>query len=381
MRLIHTRTLELLEFSGDKIPEEYAILSHTWEDEEVTFQDWQDLSVAKKKKGFFKIDKACKQAQAHGLNYLWVDTNCIDKSSSAELSEAVNSMFSWYQEATTCYAFLSDVKPMPRECESVTEDYVKHFCESKWFTRGWTLQELLAPFAITFFSLDWSEIASRSTMAQAISETTRIDTEYLQGNRRYKKASIAQKMSWVSRRVTTRVEDMAYCMLGIFEINMPLLYGEGTKSFTRLQEEIIRHSNDQTIFCWTWVDLVPPGWASLLAPCPQAFRYSANYVSVDSRIINKVTFKMTNAGLSIVLPVAQTCLRATPGISRHGPDGKERRYAKNPISSRTGICLSSVGLVPIAVIREVQPISRTFFVYCLVLHTFETQSVFLFACL
>ncbi|KAK2599591.1 hypothetical protein N8I77_011332 [Diaporthe amygdali] len=306
MRLIHTRTLELLEFSGDKIPEEYAILSHTWEDEEVTFQDWQDLSVAKKKKGFFKIDKACKQAQGHGLNYLWVDTNCIDKSSSAELSEAVNSMFSWYQEATTCYAFLSDVEPMARECESMTEDYVKHFCESKWFTRGWTLQELLAPFAITFFSLDWSEIASRSTMAQAISETTRIDTEYLQGNRRYKKASIAQKMSWVSRRVTTRVEDMAYCMLGIFEINMPLLYGEGTKSFTRLQEEIIRHSNDQTIFCWTWVDLVPPGWASLLAPCPQAFRYSANYVSVDSRIINKVTFKMTNAGLSIVLPVAQT---------------------------------------------------------------------------
>lgn len=305
MRLINTRTLELSEFFGDNIPKRYAILSHRWEDEEVTFRDWQDLTVAKKKKGFFKIGMACKQAQMHGLDYLWVDTNCIDKTSSSELSEAINSMFSWYQKATICYAYLTDVRPMPPEWDEMTEDYVQHFCQSKWFTRGWTLQELLAPGELTFYSRVWSKLASRTTMAGVISETAKIEQKYLFDNSIIKDASVAEKMSWVSRRVTTRIEDMAYCMLGIFDINMPLLYGEGSKAFTRLQEEIIRTSNDHTIFCWTWNHLVPPDWVSLLAPCPQTFRNSGNYVTADNHLVSKLTFKMTNAGLSITLPIVQ----------------------------------------------------------------------------
>ena len=319
MRLIDTETLELHEFWGDAIPE-YAILSHTWEEGEVTFQDWRNLSTEDKmkKRGYFKVGMACRQAQKHCLKYLWVDTNCIDKSSSAELSEAINSMFSWYQNASVCYVYLSDVKSMPNEWhsmtddyvkrfyQSMTDDYVKHFCQSKWLTRGWTLQELLAPTAMTFFSQDWSQIASRSLLEEAISKTTRISIQYLQGDGQYKYASIAQKMSWIARRSTTRIEDMAYCMLGIFDINMPLLYGEEPKSFTRLQEEIIRTSNDQTIFCWTWIDSVPPNWTSLLAPCPQAFKYSENFVTTPLVLRGiKHTYKMTNAGLSINLLVAQ----------------------------------------------------------------------------
>lgn len=143
-------------------------------------------------------------------------------------------------------------------------------------------------------------------MAGVISEMAEIEPKYLSNNSLLKAASVAEKMSWVSRRVTTRIEDMAYCMLGIFDINMPLLYGEGSKSFTRLQEEIIRTSNDHTIFCWTWIDLVPPGWVSLLAACPQAFRNSGNFVCEDSYFVSKITFKMTNAGLSITLPIIQT---------------------------------------------------------------------------
>lgn len=158
---------------------------------------------------------------------------------------------------------------------------------------------------LTFYSRDWSEIASRRTMAKVISATTRIELKYLFDNSLVKDASVAEKMSWVSRRVTTRIEDMAYCMLGIFDINMPLLYGEGSKSFIRLQEEIIRTSNDHTIFCWTWIDLVPPDWVSLLAPCPQTFRNSGNYVTADNHLVSKLTFKMTNAGLSITLPIVQ----------------------------------------------------------------------------
>lgn len=301
MRLIHTHTFELSEFLGGDIPD-YAILSHTWEDGEVTFQDWKDLDTARKKRGFFKIEMACEQARDDGLDFLWVDTNCIDKTSSAELSEAINSMFSWYQQATICYAYLVDVISRPQPSRP---SYWEMFRSSRWFTRGWTLQELLAPSRVVFYSHGWSRIGTREELSQAISKATRIDEAYIQG-KGVQYASIAQKMSWLSRRITTRVEDMAYCMLGIFDISMPLLYGEGSRAFTRLQEEIIRTSNDHTIFCWTWYSKIPSGWVSLLAPSPQAFRDSGQFISVESDTAGTLTFQMTNAGLSINLPVIQT---------------------------------------------------------------------------
>lgn len=304
MRLIHTETLELFEFFGNDIPE-YAILSHTWGHEEVTFKDWKRLDAAKGKAGFSKINMACRQALADDLKYLWVDTNCIDKRSSAELSEAINSMFSWYKNATICYAYLADVEPRP--LGTMTEDYPRHFRQSRWFTRGWTLQELLAPRQIVFCAKDWSKIGNRYDIADDISLATGIPEEYLVAWRApLASASIAQRMSWLSGRETTRIEDMAYCVLGIFDINMPLLYGEGPKAFTRLQEEIIRSSTDHTIFCWNWTEMVPSKWASLLAPCPQAFINSGGYVRTkESTATDSLTFTMTNAGLSIHLPVVR----------------------------------------------------------------------------
>ncbi|KPM43234.1 hypothetical protein AK830_g3359 [Neonectria ditissima] len=300
MRLINTRSFKFEEFYGDGIPERYAILSHTWEKDEVTFQDWQDFGIASKKKGFFKIKAACKQAVKNELDYLWVDTNCIDKTSSAELSEAINSMFAWYRDATLCYAYLSDVPPFSIAKPSPL------FQKSRWFTRGWTLQELLAPRQLIFFAQDWSKIATRSSLSAEISAATRIDTEFLTGDRPLSHASISKKMSWLSRRVTTRIEDIAYCMLGVFDINMPLLYGEGSKAFVRLQEEIIKVSNDHTIFCWTWTNSVPQDWVSMLAPCPLAFEHSSEFVQTKLSAGNTRIFSMTNSGLSITLPLIQT---------------------------------------------------------------------------
>lgn len=320
MRLIDTTSLALVEFYGDKVPSDYAILSHTWEGEEVTFWEWQqDMSGIKTKRrsGFQKIDRACRQARKDGLAYLWVDTNCIDKSSSAELSEAINSMFSWYRDATVCYAYLCDVEPFPdkeaakEENEDTSPQPLpwaaeEQFICSKWFTRGWTLQELLAPTRLVFYASDWSEIGSRQKMTSAISLATQIHGAYLHGDgRTLLNACVAEKMSWVSERTTTRVEDIAYCMLGIFDINMPLLYGEGTKAFVRLQEEIIKVSNDQTIFCWTWVKQVPDDWISMLAPCHQAFRESGGFRRHGEGSAIK-SFGLTNAGLSIILPLVQT---------------------------------------------------------------------------
>lgn len=304
MRLINTNTLELEEFQGNQVPP-YAILSHTWGSEEVSFQEWQNGSQLRRrwsrrwsrKEGLKKILNACRQARKDTLNYLWCDTNCIDKYSSAELSEAINSMFSWYRGADVCYAYLADVIQ--------TEDSEKPMSKSRWFTRGWTLQELLAPKKMVFYDATWSRIGTKTELywGSIISSTTGISLPYLvSGN--ISSATIAEKMSWLAKRTTTRVEDMAYCMLGIFGLNMPLLYGEGSRAFVRLQEELIKISNDQTIFCWTWFedfDVLPDEWGSLLAPYPKAFMDCDQFKTIESTH-RVATYAMTNAGLSIQMP-------------------------------------------------------------------------------
>ncbi|KAL2681119.1 hypothetical protein Neosp_008723 [[Neocosmospora] mangrovei] len=227
--------------------------------------------AAVKKRGYVKIEKAASQAQEDGLDFVWIDTCCIDKTSSAELSEAINSMMSWYEKSERCYAYLADVQ------SGVSEDELQaSFANSSWFTRGWTLQELLAPAYLVFYSSDWSMIGTRNDWADRVSRITRIDRRFLSDlqitvddyigfltspnthkiqiprlKTRLMEASVAERMSWASRRETTRVEDKAYCLMGIFDVNMPLLYGEGDKAFFRLQQEIMKTSDDQSILAWS----------------------------------------------------------------------------------------------------------------------------------
>lgn len=306
MRLLNTSTLEFREFHGPKTVE-YAVLSHTWtEGEEISYRDFLDLNPAwTTKSGFQKVQWACRTALAHGVAWIWIDTICIDKSSSAELSEAINSMYAWYREAHVCYAYLSDVPDIERS----ERDSLRLFRESRWFTRGWTLQELIAPRGLIFYSQSWKKIGDRSDkfLLGTISGITGIPTSILTGKDTLHQISLAKKMSWAARRVTTRVEDVAYCLLGIFDVNMPLLYGEGTKAFTRLQEEIIETSNDHTIFCWTRDKRanVPADWTSMLAPSPLAFANSGDFIPVDAWE-NPVPYPMTNLGLSIHLPLIYT---------------------------------------------------------------------------
>ena len=239
MRLLHTSTLKLEEFYGS-IPR-YAILSHTWESEEVSYQDLPQ-EHAKKMRGYRKVKSCCDQAARNYFDYVWIDTCCIDKRSSAELSEAINSMFSWYQNAGVCYAFLADV---PEHDDPTSEKSA--FRKSRWFTRGWTLQELLAPSVIIFYDGTWTDIGTKRSLRVVISEITSIDSDTLLGDD-FKRHSVATRMSWASHRITTRDEDIAYCLMGIFGINMPILYGEGRAAFTRLQHNIIQSSYDHTIF-------------------------------------------------------------------------------------------------------------------------------------
>ncbi|KAJ4162949.1 hypothetical protein NW754_014370 [Fusarium falciforme] len=247
MRLLHTTKITVVEFIG--APPPYAILSHRWEDEEVTLRDLEN-GRSQQMKGYEKLQRSCALASSHGFEYIWIDTCCIDKSSSAELSEAINSMFKWYQDAVICYAFLSDVSTSTHAPTTSRQDLYE-ITASQWFTRGWTLQELIAPRAVHFYSQQWVYLGSRNAAAEAIQLATGISTGALLGQDLLG-ISIYERMKWASTRTTTRPEDMAYCLLGIFDVNIPLLYGEGKKkAFQRLQEEILRKSTDLSLFLWT----------------------------------------------------------------------------------------------------------------------------------
>ena len=228
------------DFFGDSIPK-YAILSHTWgaDTEEINFEELVD-GTGKDKPGYEKARLCGVQARRDGLQHFWVDTCCIDKRSSAVLSEAIISMFSWYQHAAKCYVDLSDVS---RPAFDVNDKFNQLPCEmafrkSRWFTRGWTLQELLAPASVKFFSKDWEQLGDKKSLERVIYEITGIPIRALRGSP-LSTFNVEERLSWAEKRETTREEDKAYSLLGIFDIQIPVLYGEGReKAFKRLRGEI-----------------------------------------------------------------------------------------------------------------------------------------------
>ncbi|KAK3368657.1 heterokaryon incompatibility protein-domain-containing protein [Podospora didyma] len=240
MRLINLGTLQLEEFFDRDVPP-HCILSHTWGTEEVTLRAMGTMPI----RGFCKI---ASQLGSTSLRYGWVDTCCIDKTSSAELSEAINSMFRWYSNAARCIVFLADVEIMPYKGDDriVSEKLWADLQASRWLTRGWTLQELLAPRHVEFFDKNGGRIGDPDSLNFSISAATRISHDELHPDG-WQKANIARKMSWAARRQTTRVGDIAYYLLSLFNAKMPPLYGEGERAFLRLQEEILKESNDLPI--------------------------------------------------------------------------------------------------------------------------------------
>ncbi|KAI0871243.1 heterokaryon incompatibility protein-domain-containing protein [Hypoxylon argillaceum] len=299
MRLINTQTYELIELFHNIPP--YAILSHTWGNEEVTFQEYllatgseaKRHAHTRQKAGFSKIMGACHRARSDGLKFLWCDTNCIDKSSSAELSEAINSMYAWYHDSVVCYAFLADV-----------DSSSGAFARSRWFTRGWTLQELLAPKKVIFFNDGWRMLGDRAELAKDICEITHIPIGALSNRNKVLNYSVAQRMSWAADRQTSRQEDIAYSLLGIFGINMPLLYGEGLRAFIRLQEEIMKISDDQSILAWTSRNGDLHRWTTALAPSPSEFRSCGSIIG--NRDMQREKYHGSNQGIALKLQLLQT---------------------------------------------------------------------------
>ena len=231
---------------SDDIPR-YAILSHTWgeDTEEVSFKDMTD-GTGTNKPGYDKIRFCGERAKCDGWKYFWVDTCCIDKSSSTELQEAINSMFRWYRNAAKCYVYLADVSNPGLDADG-KPSWKSSFRESNWFKRGWTLQELVAPELVEFFSKEGQHLGDKKSLEQDIHEVTKIPVNALQGSH-LSNFSLPERWQWAENRETTRKEDKAYSLLGIFEVHMPLIYGEGEeKAKKRLQEEIDKASKGKLL--------------------------------------------------------------------------------------------------------------------------------------
>lgn len=307
----------------DETTTPYAILSHRWEEgQEISLSEMKppiQRSVTRKS-GYRKIKKACaftlKMSREHDLQdllrYIWIDTCCIDKTSSAELSEAINSMYRWYEKAVVCFAFLSDVSTV-----NGIDGERSELSRSAWFTRGWTLQELLAPKEVIFLSSSWHILGSRTDLCQQLSRITSIEPCYLNGEEKFRSATIACRMSWAAKRTTKRPEDEAYCLLGIFDVNMPLIYGEGLlKAFRRLQEEILRDTIDESIFAW-WQEgdhkLEPCG---ILARTPQDFAHSGDIVEWDEAEVDQLDVTRRAIKLQAISSEEVVVLQCGPDYGR-----------------------------------------------------------------
>lgn len=325
MRVLRVDDLRFKEFP-DLPDKPYAILSHVWGEREITFQDLTRyrFSDLKRKPG---LEKAAAKlqgyrslAQKSGIEYIWIDTCCINKPDHSELTEAINSMYNWYKVSEVCYAYLEDVKWKDSESGKL------EFPRSKWFTRGWTLQELLATKDVVFFSRNWKKLGNKRGLSRIVSSTTNIHRDYLRGEKAVEDASVAQRMSWASERQTSKVEVLAYCLMGIFNVKMPLLYGERLPgAFRRLQEEILKVHDDTSIFAWNNMSsdicgglgsLTEGAVFALLAPSPACFRDSNEIVRKPipsgHRYKNfvrgvRAPIIFNNKGLHLTLPVIVEC--------------------------------------------------------------------------
>ncbi|KAI0654094.1 heterokaryon incompatibility protein-domain-containing protein [Cubamyces menziesii] len=326
MRLLDTRTGQFVE-NVDPHRACYATLSHVWDSRgEQSYQQvlaiWQNanrshlaslttsgearddaISILDSPELSSKIKGFCKIAREHGYTLGWIDSCCIDKTSSAELTEAINSMYLWYCKADMCYAYLADVHDDPNSSPYRPSERLRQkVLSTRWHTRGWTLQELIAPENVLFLTHTWRVIDSKLGLATLLEHATGISAAVLTGEATVESVSVACRMSWVSSRRTTRIEDEAYSLLGIFGVYMPTIYGEGRNAFLRLQQEIIKTIPDQSIFAWgvvpsysgvesggmkEWLQSIRPNrWlrepGGLLAASPAAFEFASNVAPISS---------------------------------------------------------------------------------------------------
>ncbi|KAH7911574.1 heterokaryon incompatibility protein-domain-containing protein, partial [Hygrophoropsis aurantiaca] len=305
----------------DRMVEEktrFAILSHTWGKDEPSYKDLKKYRNLVGQ-GYEKLKKFCEVAyKEYGVEFAWADTVCIDKTSSAELDESIRSMFKWYESAYICIAYLAETTSL----DDMPAD--------RWFTRGWTLQELLAPRRMKFYAGDWAPLTSMpnekgydrlqplekadpacGSILNAVHQATTISMRQIHDFRPRVDKDIAMRMSWVAKRDTTRGEDTAYCMMGIFGVSISIAYGEGPQhAFFRLFKAILDISNDPDIFNWAGEPIRPDVHPSRMLPSSPECYLSHQRISHNNQrefeesVVEPPT--LTSAGLRmrvVVVPV------------------------------------------------------------------------------
>ena len=293
MRFLDTSDLQFVHVPDSEIHHDnnqYAILSHRWgaDEDEISFDDIQLSRDISKKKGLSKLKRFCKLALSEGCRYGWADTCCINKGNSSELEEAINSMYRWYVGSKICIAYLEDV---PK----------RQLLSSSWFDRGWTLQELIGPKTMIFCNHDWHIIGTRIELIAELSHKTKIPDSVLRHATKPSACSVAQRMSWAAERITTRVEDRAYSLMGLFDVYMPMIYGERERAFLRLQQHIIQKSKDESIFAWcTEFPGNSKTYSGLFAPSPSAYVHCSEIIQTRG----SGGFSEVNGELSIPLQIA-----------------------------------------------------------------------------
>lgn len=294
-----------------KRPKKYAILSHRWDDPEVKFNTMQPDDIYRST----KLRGACDIARMAKIDYIWIDSVCMDKTNAVETSRNLNSMFDYYQHAEMCITYLWDVDATSRSQRFRKSDDPDSY--SDWFYRGWTLQELLASPTMWFYDVKWKFIGDKrdAQVKRELQDATNIATEFLKGDLEFRTASVATKMSWMAGRRTTHIEDIAYSMLGIFNITMDAQYGEGMRAFLRLQK-LLFEGKDESLFAWTTGERLlcysqvsqsetpiwkPETWG-LLAPSPDCFRGSGNVDKPDPKSVEDRQYGWSQNGIQFMVP-------------------------------------------------------------------------------
>jgi hypothetical protein len=305
MRFINTTSLRFQvvpDLELPKLKNGYSVLSHrwTWAENEIQFADVLSKEPdLKKKDGYAKFGGACALAKTLGYDWLWIDTCCINKTDHVELGEAINSMYRWYSNSALCIAYLEDVASSA------------DIRQSEWFNRGWTLQELIAPKNVRFYGCSWNYLGDKTSLGEVLVDKTGIPTDIFQRTKNPQAYSVAQRMSWAAKRTTTRIEDRAYSLMGLFDVTMPMIYGERERAFMRLQEHIIAKSADESIFVWD-LDLLEDSkrdakhvHCGMLATSPACFARCGNVITIG----RSRGFGINQFGLTISLPATQYTLR------------------------------------------------------------------------
>lgn len=330
MRAIDTTSFEFHhERGGLKFRKEgYAILSHRWlDDNEILYHQYEqhvDKLKSDSKDLSPQLDKirgACRIARSQGIKWMWIDSCCINKLDPSELTDSINSMFLWYHHSLLCVTFLHDVELNPDHLPTDPRifDSSDKNGPAGWFSRGWTLQELLAPRMMEFYDNNWTLMGTKADLQSSLSKLTGIDETYLAGTDDFRNACVATKMSWMAKRTTTLEEDLAYSMISIFGVNMPAMYGEGPRAFTRLQQLIMSSpSMDESLFAWkmpapnaghqyksqnsAWKE---NEWG-LLAPCPAWFAASGHVRVIPNAVPRRERFKVAGDGVEAPVGRAAT---------------------------------------------------------------------------